>query len=216
MDARDTRLSPMVSAVIYPKRHSAVAKSFWQHTGEGISSRRAELCHRAFIDGFLAPMTGNIQIDNMHGHLASHSSIKGPLRYQKTRLLDGAHESEKTQPASHCEGRPPYTDDNIQFVEERYGRNLDLSLAAKAKIAMRRRIAGALLADDDLSHMTDVVYSGTGIRQVVGFSEGDVYLYPSGMSAIFNTHRILLASRGDMKSVCFGFVSSKRIHRYRN
>ncbi|KAL8817363.1 MAG: hypothetical protein Q9223_003783 [Gallowayella weberi] len=196
-DRSHIRLAPMLSAVIYPKRHSAVAKSFWQHTGEGISSRRAELCHRAFNDGFLAPMASNEQTDNRRTHLAGHKSIKGPLRYQKARLQDGAEEEEKVQPISHPEEKRHVTDDSILFVEERYGRNLDLSLAREAKIAIRRRIAGALLADNNLDPTADGVYSGTGVRQVAGFSEDDVYLYPSGMSSIFNAHRVMLASRAE-------------------
>ncbi|KAL8798547.1 MAG: hypothetical protein Q9182_006580 [Xanthomendoza sp. 2 TL-2023] len=173
-DRSHIRLSPMLSAVIYPKRHSAVAKSFWQHTGEGISSRRAELCHRAFNDGFLAPMANNEQTDNRHTHLAGHKSIKGPLRYQKATLQDGAEGQERVQPTSHPEDKRRVTDDSILFVEERYGRNLDLSLAREAKTAIRRRIAGALLADDDLDHTADAVYSGTGVRQIAGFSEDDI------------------------------------------
>lgn len=195
----------MVSVVIYPKRHSALAKSFWQHTGEGVSSRRAELCHRAFNDGFLAPRTNDNQDNNSHGHTASHKSIKGPLRYQKARVADGPEEHVRTRADSLQEDKRQITDDSILFVEERYGRNLDLSRASQAKIAIRRRIAGALMANVDLNDMTDIGRPEIGIRQVSGFSEEDVYLYPSGMSSIFNTHRILMASRGDMKSICFGF-----------
>jgi cystathionine gamma-synthase len=41
-------------------------------------------------------------------------------------------------------------------------------------------------------------------RNVTGFSEDDVYLYPTGMSAIFNTHRNLLKAKGELKAVVFG------------
>ncbi|KAL8698426.1 MAG: hypothetical protein Q9224_001855 [Gallowayella concinna] len=150
-------------------------------------------------------MTGNEPTEHRHVHPAGHMSIKGPLRYQKVGLRDGAEEEEKAQPPSHLEGKRYNTDDSILFVEERYGRNLDLSLAREAKVAIRRRIAGALMADDDSDQMAEAVHLGTGIRQVVGFSEDDVYLYPSGMSSIFNVHRAMLSSRGDMKSICFGF-----------
>ncbi|KAI4233253.1 MAG: hypothetical protein LQ349_004522 [Xanthoria aureola] len=199
------RVSPMVSVAIYPKRHSALAKSFWQHTGEGVSSRRAELCHRAFNDGFLAPRTSDNQTDGSHGHSTSQKSMKGPLRYQKARLADGPEEHVRTRADSLEEERRSNTDDSVLFVEERYGRNLDLSRASQAKVAIRRRIAGALTADVDLNDMTDTGRTEIGIRQVSGFSEEDVYLYPSGMSSIFNTHRIMMASRGALKSICFGF-----------
>ncbi|KAL8844335.1 MAG: hypothetical protein Q9176_001245 [Flavoplaca citrina] len=145
----------MVSAVIYPKRHSALAKSFWQHTGDGISSRRAELCHRAFNDGFLAPRVDDSD-DNDRVHCAYHKSIKGPLRYQKVRLTDGPEEPARTRADSLQEEKQQSKDDSILFVEERYGRNLDLSRAGQAKTAIRRRIAGALTADVDLNHMADI------------------------------------------------------------
>ncbi|KAL9024744.1 MAG: hypothetical protein Q9180_007822 [Flavoplaca navasiana] len=194
----------MVSAVIYPKRHSALAKSFWQHTGDGISSRRAELCHRAFNDGFLAPRVDDSD-DNDQVHCAYHKSIKGPLRYQKARLTDGPEEPARTRADSLQEEKQQSKDDSILFVEERYGRNLDLSRAGQAKTAIRRRIAGALTADVDLNHMADIVCTDDSMRKVPGFSEEDVYLYPSGMSSIFNTHRIMMTARGNMKSICFGF-----------
>ncbi|KAI4279378.1 MAG: hypothetical protein LQ337_000301 [Flavoplaca oasis] len=145
----------MVSAVVYPKRHSALAKSFWQHTGDGISSRRAELCHRAFNDGFLAPRIDDSD-DNDQIHCAHHKSIKGPLRYQKARLTDGPEEPARTRADSFQEEKQQSKDDSILFVEERYGRNLDLSRAGQAKTAIRRRIAGALTADVDLNHMADI------------------------------------------------------------
>lgn len=200
----------MVSVVIYPKRHSALAKSFWQHTGEGVSSRRAELCHRAFNDGFLAPRPSDNQTDGSHGHSTSQKSMKGPLRYQRARLADGPEEHVRTRADSLEEERRSNTDDSVLFVEERYGRNLDLSRASQAKVAIRRRIAGALTADVDLNDMTDTGRTEIGIRQVSGFSEEDVYLFPSGMSSIFNTHRIMMASRGALKSICFGFGPFKR------
>ncbi|KAK4959517.1 hypothetical protein LTR28_005317, partial [Elasticomyces elasticus] len=37
-----------------------------------------------------------------------------------------------------------------QFVEERFGRNLNVAFAAEAKLAIRRRIAGSLTANVDL------------------------------------------------------------------
>lgn len=57
--------------------------------------------------------------------------------------------------------------------------------------------------------MIDFSAEGCGRRQQ-DLTEDDVYLYPTGMSAIFNTHRILMAnarSRGRevQKSICFGF-----------
>jgi len=94
----------------------------------------------------------------------------------------------------------------VQFVEERFGRNLDTKLAANAKLAIRRRIAGALTADVDLSEALERTVATGQEREVHGMSVDDVYLYSSGMSAIFNSHRTFMECRGPLKSICFGFV----------
>ncbi|KAL8719870.1 MAG: hypothetical protein Q9225_003195, partial [Loekoesia sp. 1 TL-2023] len=201
-------VEPMVSAVIYPKKYSSVAKSFWQHSGEGISSRQAELCHRAFIDGFLVPRVAADGVCHDSGHSATRRSLKGPLRYQKGKMVNGVEDDLSFKSISYASApkeRRRNADESAQFVEERYGRNLDFSLAGKAKLAIRRRIAGGLTADVTIDRTTELAHSSLDIRQVPGFSEDDVYLFPSGMSSIFNTHRIIMACRGEMRSVCFGF-----------
>ncbi|KAL8738917.1 MAG: hypothetical protein Q9181_000369 [Wetmoreana brouardii] len=201
-------IKPMISAVIYPKSYSSVAKSFWQHSGEGISSRRAELCHRAFDDGFLVPSIDSEQNTQNHEQSVPHRPLKGPRRYQRgtsVNGIDGDSESKYTPNHGLLIDKQQAVVEGAQFVEERYGRNLDLSLVGKAKLAIRRRIAGALTANVDLDQTAEDAIPSTSIRQVPGISEDDVYLYPSGMSSIFNTHRIMMACRGKMRSICFGF-----------
>ena len=46
-------ISPRISAVLYPLGLFKVAKQFWQHSGDGVSSRRAEYCHLLFDNGVL-------------------------------------------------------------------------------------------------------------------------------------------------------------------
>ncbi|KAL6721096.1 Cystathionine gamma-synthase [Lecanora helva] len=168
---------PIISAVIFPQVHAKTAKIFWQHSGDGISSRRAEYCHQAFRDGRLSATTQS----------------KGPRRYQKVG------------------SKPSISNDNLEtkdcvrFVEERFGRNLDVSLASSAKLAIRRRIAGALTANVDLPEALELSSTPSRMEQVKGFSEDDVCLYPCGMSAIFNTHRNMLICKGHAKSISFGF-----------
>lgn len=184
-----TNAEPIVSAVIFPRPHSKVAKAFWQHSGDGISSRRAEYCHKAFEEGRLGVSKSSADKASGRSIVASR---KGPRRYQKTAnnttTSDGAFET------SDCE----------RFVEERFGRNLDVSLASSAKLAVRRRIAGALTANVDLHEALERSQPSTRTERVKDFSEDDVYLYPSGMSSIFNTHRNMIACRGPMKSISFG------------
>lgn len=85
------------------------------------------------------------------------------------------------------------TSDHMQFVEQRYGRNLPVASAATAKLALRRRIAGVLEGEE--------ISGGRGV------SESDVWLHPTGMAAIWTAHQAALAIRkGDeKKSVVFGF-----------
>ncbi|KAI6124434.1 pyridoxal phosphate-dependent transferase [Pisolithus croceorrhizus] len=67
---------------------------------------------------------------------------------------------------------------------------LPLSTGVEAKVALRRRIASFFVHDE------------TSARNV---SEDDVYLFPTGMSALWNAHQLLLATRPPDKSVVFGF-----------
>ncbi len=197
---------PTIAAVLFPQYYSGVAKSFWQHTGDGISSRRAELCHKAFDDGYLVAKDGRdgkVEIPSIN----HHELRKGPRRYQKEKLLSNStvtsevsgNGNETPANAQGLDGK-----EHLQFLEERYGRNLDLSLASSAKLAIRRRIAGALTANVDLHEAPEFIETPLRIRQVQGFSEDDVYLWPSGMSSIFNTHRIMMACSGAMKSISYG------------
>ncbi|KAF2685788.1 cystathionine gamma-synthase [Lentithecium fluviatile CBS 122367] len=182
-------ISPKISAVLFPEEHFKIAKTFWQHSGDGVSSRRAEYCLSLFEKGVLVDVK---TIDGMP------TLCKGPKRYQKRTSVDfdsaAGTRNGKTDPH-----------DPTQFVEERFGRNLDLSQAANAKTAVRRRIAGSLTADVGLTEALSLEKDIDRTRKVADFSEDDVYLYPCGMSSIFNAHRNLMATKGPLKSVVYGF-----------
>ncbi|GAA6022355.1 hypothetical protein JCM11491_003232 [Sporobolomyces phaffii] len=100
-----------------------------------------------------------------------------------------------------------------RYVEERYGRNLDLSLAPLAKLAMRRRIAGVLAEQPGEAIAVEDIHNARGAestRGVHGLTEDDVWLYPCGMNAIFHAHQLVMGTREAQgkpvgKSVCFGF-----------
>ena len=183
---------------MFPAIHTKVAKMFWQHSGDGISSRRAEYCFKEFENG-------RLYIDTAQEKRASGSPVnppsKGPRRY-RTKDSQDLTLNNSVSPAV----TPAGTDGNdcVRFVEERFGRNLDISLAASAKLAIRRRIAGALMANVDLQEALEISQPPTRTRQVKGFSDEDVFLYPCGMSSIFNTHRTMMACRGQLKSISFG------------
>ncbi|CAG7997977.1 unnamed protein product [Penicillium nalgiovense] len=181
-----------LSCVIYPKEYASITKQVWQHSGNGISSRRGEFCLRALEDGFLVEDKGFATAESI-----SQRPCKGPRRYQSVNGARKGSVGESPLKSNIEDGR-----DYAQFIEERFGRNLSTSLANQAKLAVRKRIAGVLTADAELPEALETASSE---GRVAGISEEDVLLYPSGMSAIFNAHQTLLATRGDLPSICFGF-----------
>jgi cystathionine gamma-synthase len=128
---------------------------------------------------------------------------KGPRRYQRASVDLKSPIGNGEQPGSNGVG----VTDSVQFVEERFGRNLDVKLASQAKLAVRRRIAGNLTSDAELpqslEHTDDL--TRTRSRDVPGFSADDVYLYPGGMNAIFHAHQTVKATIREARSVMYGF-----------
>ena len=198
-----TQLAPTISAVLYPNAAQPVAKQYWQHTGDGVSSRRAEFCHNLFKEGLLVPK----QLKTEAAPTLKSRTLKGPKRYQRPGSIDGITSPQKpsaTPPANSAANSVDDSQESSRFLEERFGRNLDLSLVQRARSAIRRRIAGAVAGDVDsiggqLPSMT------TNTRGLHNLQEDDVYLFPAGMNAIFNAHRALLASRPPARSINFGF-----------
>lgn len=183
--------SPRVSAVLFPEDTWPVAKQYWQHSGDGVSSRRAEYCHELMKEGILVLKKENSEEEKED----LGKFCKGPRRYRK-------HGSTDLTSTGGVNGIK--ADDSTQFVEERFGRNLELQFAETAKSAIKRRIAGSLTADVPLEDALGVAQDEVRKRDVAGFSEDDIYLYPCGMNAIFHAHLGTLSARGEMKSVMFG------------
>ncbi|KAJ4170900.1 Cystathionine gamma-synthase [Fusarium falciforme] len=78
------KLSSTISAVLYPQEAFPIAKQYWQHTGDGTSSRRAEFCHRLFQDEFLVPVAA-VQTPPE----TASRPFRGPKRYQRPGSVDG-------------------------------------------------------------------------------------------------------------------------------
>ncbi|APA14151.1 hypothetical protein SS1G_11000 [Sclerotinia sclerotiorum 1980 UF-70] len=197
-----TKISPSISAVLFAKELFPVAKQYWQHSGDGVSSRRAEFCHTLFQEGLLVKKTNPKSPQN------GDKLCKGPRRYQKGSI-DKTPRSQNGSKASEGHNSPissinSEARESSQFLEERFGRNLDVSFVDNARSAIRRRITGSLVGEVDLSETpsTDMT---SNMRGVAELSEDDVYLYPCGMNSIFNAHQMLLKTRGSLKSISFGF-----------
>ncbi|KAJ7069881.1 pyridoxal phosphate-dependent transferase [Mycena amicta] len=182
--------------VLFPQEIFPLAKQFWQHAGLGISSRLAEHCLSLLPSDPISPTNGlNTPRKGYNKHYSAH----------------------KTTPpsASPTEPTAPRSDnlslDHSVYLEERYGRNLPLSLAASAKRALRRRISGVLVRDspgdsaDEPSAGDANAIIGPSSRGVSNFSEDDVFLYPTGMAAIWSSHQLVLGTLPPLKSVCLGF-----------
>ncbi|KAG8630399.1 hypothetical protein KVT40_002018 [Elsinoe batatas] len=188
---------PRICAVLYPKELWPLAKSFWQHTGEGVSSRRAEFCEKALAEGTMVEKSTIEEAPRLK---------KGPRRYQRQVSISGIQEPEQHTNGNSTNGHTNTEElDPARFVEERFGRNLNVGFAEQAKLATRRRIAGVLSKDMDLHDALQQPEEIERVRHTDGFSVDDVLLYPCGMNSIFQMHRILRVARGEMKSVMFGF-----------
>jgi len=173
--------------VLFPADKIQYAKPFWQHTGMGISSRYAEYC-LTLLPEETFPASPTIYTKPKSAH--RYYSVKG----QRQSL-----------PTTPCVA---LSDDYSTYLEERYGRNLSQDAATFAKRALRRRIAGVLLRDEPADW--DAVGSTNSELQPStrgpGVTEDDVYLYPTGMAAIWNAHQMISAFRPATKSVAFGSV----------
>ena len=188
-----------LSAALYPKSCAKLAKPFWQHTGEGISSRRAEYCKKMLEEGALACKRDE----------NGTRQCKGPKRYRR-QVSAEVNALREVDP----NGVNSATDhgEQTRFVEERYGRNLNLEMTDKAKSAIRRRIAGSLTSTVDLPKSLEepVDFDSHLSHHRSSLSIEDVYLYPGGMNSIYNAHRTILSAAPPREAVarrviCYGF-----------
>lgn len=206
--------SETIQIVLFPKDAWKFAKAFWQHTGSGISSRRAERGLRllgepvaggATEDKSKPQVETRLNVGRAYDPEASTKSIQQQPNISSRGSYSRNRHYSRTAPAASASASTSLPlpvplkpteelePDHAVYVEQRYGRNLPLKAAALAKTALKRRIAGVLEAD---------------IGAEARVSEDDVWLYPTGMSAIWHAHLASLGAReGDeKKSISFGWV----------
>ena len=97
------------------------------------------------------------------------------------------------------------------YVEERYDRNMVLESAAEAKSALCRRIAGALARDSFSDWQTTGGHDTQLAPSTRGVTEEDVYLYATGMAAIWSSYQLARRALGPAKSICFGYLLSLQL-----
>lgn len=174
-----------IGIVFFPAGEFHIAKQYWQHSGEGISSRMAEYALKELFE----------------------NEKKDPVRLKSRNKQElQAQSIQRKSPSISASIRSGSLSQNEEvdkefntFIEQKYGRVLDLKFAKEAKIALRRRICGKA---DKSKNQEEEMYKA---KRGKFLSETDVYLYPTGMAAIFNAHQALLATGEAKKSVCFGF-----------
>ncbi|TFK38027.1 pyridoxal phosphate-dependent transferase [Crucibulum laeve] len=194
--------------VLFPAESFPIAKEFWQHTGLGISSRLAEKCLTMLPDETIhlrstSPVSNRFPIK---GHNRHYSVKKGSGCKPCAAQVQTTVEPTTPKPVEDL------SPDHATYLEERYGRNLPLTAASAAKRALRRRVAGVLIRDnpsadcgvEPCAGQKDLLV-GPSSRGVTTVAEDDVYLYPTGMSAIWSAHQLAMAVLPPAKSVCFGF-----------
>ncbi|KAF9210632.1 hypothetical protein BGZ59_009180 [Podila verticillata] len=199
-----------VFATFFPKDAYSYGKQFWQHAGEIVSSRQAAHCLRWLRLKAEEEQQEAVMLSGGNKGSPSVRLPRGNRHYSatKTATLTSAGDLNNATASIHLNDQMEDDEDkaveeadgiNSQdyevYVEERYGRNLDLSFAPKAKVALQRRIAS------QVAHHAGSSWTGSGEY----VTEKDVYLYPTGMSAIYNAHRIALTLFPQRKSICFGF-----------
>ena len=185
--ALKSKLGVELYIVLFPADKVQYARPFWQHTGMGISSRCAE--------HFLSL-------------LPEETIPASPTIYTKPKSAHRYYSVKGKRPSLPTTPSDVLCEDYSTYLEERYGRNLPQDSATFAKRALRRRIAGVLLRDEAADWET-IGSLNSELRpstRGLGVTEDDVYLYPTGMAAIWNAHQTISAVRPRAKSVAFGSV----------
>ncbi|TYJ59197.1 hypothetical protein B9479_000186 [Cryptococcus floricola] len=154
-----------IQVLLYPKDNLVEAKAFWQLTGDGISSRFAEM-----VMGIL-------------GEELSSVEEKSEEKYLKDQEV---------------------TPELVSDLEGLKGKSLPLLEGRLAKKALKGRIARGLSPDDARPRALTA-----GLSSSKPISEEDVYLYPTGMSAVWHCHDMIRRARkgnvAEGKSVCYSF-----------
>ncbi|RCI02491.1 hypothetical protein CU098_012200, partial [Rhizopus stolonifer] len=186
-----------IHIILFPQEAFPIAKQFWQHAGDNITSRMAEYCLRILEENDAQANKKESTDDALYRPKLTMGS-RSRSHYSSNKLTKPTEEQKPKE-----EGV-----EQVTYLEERYGRNLPVVFANNAKVALKRRIAGVLMGHVDFDHENhtsvhdlDEQRQSKGDRGIQGLSEEDVYLYPCGMSSIFHAHQIaMLVGDASLKS----------------
>ncbi|CAI5758778.1 unnamed protein product [Candida verbasci] len=181
---KSTRIETSIGVVFFPSNDFPLAKNYWQHSGEGISSRMSEY--------LLKELVQNEEVSSR-----KLGNLKQELQVRKIQSKSPSIRSNSS--SSQHGGNEEVEREFNTFIEQKYGRVLDFKFAKDAKEILRRRICGKI--DKSTNLLSEFEKNSRGKI----LDEDDVYLFPSGMSTIFYAHYALLKILPNKKSVCFGF-----------
>lgn len=179
-------LESTIGVVFFAGEDFPIAKQYWQHSGEGISSRMGEYVLKELFE--------NEKKDKSRFRSRNKQELQAQKIQQKSPSI--SHSVRSSSVSQNEEVEKEFN----TFIEQKYGRILDLKFACEAKKALRRRICGKI---DESNHEID---ENEDSKRDKHLKETDVYLYPTGMASIFNAHQAVLnIFDTPKKSVCFGF-----------
>lgn len=164
------------SVVFYPGSEFRLLKSYWQHTGEGISSRRADY----ILSELKTKLLEDAEVKAKEIQEKLRSKIRNPKRGSSSMNRSSSSTSQNLEK------------EYSTYIEERFGRNLDLKFAKEAKSILEKRIMNKINESND--YFTDC---------------DNVYLLPTGITSLFTAHQAILnmfPERAETEqSICFGF-----------
>jgi cystathionine gamma-synthase len=190
--------------LLFPTDVAPLAKQFWQHTGEIISSRFAEYC---------------LQLVDSNQRSKGFSGLEHAFKSQKRNSTaerfktEGYRVQDRKLASENAFRKASHNELNV-FVEERFGRNLDIRYAKQAKLLLRKRIAGILGDSAQLEEQSSPQEQVLLVQEedkcpptprIQNISEDHVFLFPSGMSSIYNAYRTATKLRPNLKTVQYGF-----------
>ncbi|KAF4579601.1 hypothetical protein EYR40_000220 [Pleurotus pulmonarius] len=128
-----------------------------------------------------------------------HAGLGITTRYSNLCLQMLANETATYETPPHV-STTRKTGSDVIFREVNCHYDLELDSDVHAKRTLRLRIAGFYNTPD-----SEIARDSGGGRTSTVSSE-DVFLFPTGMAAIWNAHHLALSSHSRSKAICYGFL----------
>ncbi|KAF8761691.1 PLP-dependent transferase [Rhizoctonia solani] len=165
--------------VLFQEDAFSLGKQFWQHTGLGISSRLASAALDLLARNGERPALGAAPPPHPRRPSPKASS---EISITVPRCGSGKHRRHLRSTFSHLS---PKMSANAHWQ----------------RLRSRRRIAGVLVNDSPSAPLSDQIPELGVSQRGIDVTENDVFLFPTGMAAIWTSHQLALASRPQQKSV---------------